>query len=454
MSHQTSLLFNLGLLVVVITLLVNTYLLIGPARDHGAPGWVLALIGGILAITIGGLGFKTRFAWILAHVLGGAFLLTAWLFLINAARANAIATTVLTVVLYVTLNLPAIRARFAIEHANRIVLGILISILFMYLAFRGTPMGQIWQAMLKVNYLWLIPAVLVYIVGIWVRAMRWQYILKPVKHCPIKSLFPIYIISYMANNILPLRMGDLYRAYIAGRKEGVSKTAALTTVAVERVFDGLTMLLFLVIGSLFFPFSEDIKIVIRYGAYGFVGMLVLCYLALWKRALAEKTFSWFVVKLPERFHAGLQKVFNSVFDGLAVLKGPRDLFMVTVLSIITWLIEASMFDLVLRGFSLNLPFHASLSTLAVVNLGIIIPAGPGYFGPFEYFCSLVLGPRGYGAVAQYGITEEISKAYALVLHVIGQWLPSTLLGLYYMWREHIAFKEVESTTPQPSNLKD
>ena len=92
-----------------------------------------------------------------------------------------------------------------------------------------------------------------------------------------------------------------------------------------------------------------------------------------------------------------------------------------------------MFHLVLLAFGQNQPLYVAFATMAVVNLGIIIPAGSGYVGTFEAFCALILGA--------YGVEPELAEAYALVVHA-AQWVPSTLLGLVFMWTEHISFGEV------------
>lgn len=329
----------------------------------------------------------------------------------------------------------------------RFILGLLVSFICLYAVFRGTDFDKIWTAIISIKVVWLFPACIIYFLGIWVRALRWGYILKPIRRCPISKLFPVYLISYMANNILPLRAGDFYRAYITGRKESVSKAAVLTTVGVERIFDGLTMLAFLVIVSLFFPFQDSVQKWIRPTAYLFLGMMVFCYLLIWKRAWALKLVTWFCRYLPERFRERVQMVSVSLLDGLQVLTGPRDMLVISVLSLLTWLIETVMYYFVGLGFGINIPYHGWISALALVNLAIIIPAAPGYFGPFEFACDLIL--------RTYGVGESIRKGYALVLHA-AQWFPSTLLGLVYVWKEQISLgrirtePEVEAVSQDPA----
>jgi glycosyltransferase 2 family protein len=124
-------------------------------------------------------------------------------------------------------------------------LGIGISLVFLFIAFRGQDLGEVRDALGEVNYWYLLPALALYFLGVWIRALRWSALLRPVIVVRPRETFPIVIVGYMANNVLPLRTGELVRAYVLGRRFGVRKTTSLATIAIERLFDGLTMLAFM-----------------------------------------------------------------------------------------------------------------------------------------------------------------------------------------------------------------
>jgi glycosyltransferase 2 family protein len=293
----------------------------------------------------------------------------------------------------------------------------------------------------RIKYQWVILAIIVYFAGIWVRTARWRILLNPLKKCATSRLFPVYIISYMANNILPLRIGDIYRAYIVGKRESISKGASLVTIGVERIFDGLTMLLYLVIAFMFFPVSDDmVKSAITVSAWVFLGAIFVCYLIIGNKRVAFSIFQYVKKFTPVRLHHRADEIFENFFKGLGSLKGIGPILSVIVLSMATWFIEALGYHLVLTAFGFWGHFHVAIATMALVNLLIIVPSAPGYFGPFELACVIILGKSGYGALTHF--TMETSAAFALVLHVVVQWIPSTLLGLIYMWSEHITFKEI------------
>jgi uncharacterized protein (TIRG00374 family) len=123
-------------------------------------------------------------------------------------------------------------------------LGVLISAILMYLALRGLHIADMWQALTAAKYWWLLPGVSVYFFGVWGRAWRWHYLLRPVKPVSTREMFPIVAIGYMGNNIYPARAGELLRAIVLKRRQEVPISASLATIIVERVYDGVIMLAF------------------------------------------------------------------------------------------------------------------------------------------------------------------------------------------------------------------
>lgn len=324
----------------------------------------------------------------------------------------------------------------------RMAIGIIVSVFFLWLVFREIDVQLVIKEVRSINSSWLIPAILVYFFGVWVRTARWRILMRPITHQKTSRLFPIYVISYMANNILPMRIGDIYRAYIVGRKETVSKSATLVTIGVERIFDGLTMLMLLFISILFFPIENKIvRQAATFGSIIFILAICTCYIVI----LKKKWMEWIYARLTRntRFKNStkLREIYDNLLHGLDSLKEGGDILQVSILSIGTWLIEATSYYLTLNAFGFFGSFLVAIATMALVNLVIIIPSGPGYFGLFEAAC-LILGPAGYADLT--GFTENVATAYALILHVVVQWVPSTLLGLVFMWNEHISFKEIEA----------
>ena len=194
---------------------------------------------------------------------------------------------------------------------------------------------------------------------------------------------------------------------------------------------------------MFFPVQNPmIKKALQMSAAVFLIAIVVCYIIVLNRKLTEWILDLLIQWIPCRWQNRFRYLFDNIFQGLNILTGMRDMFNVIILSFTTWLIESISYLLILWGFGFWGPIHVAISTMALVNLMIIIPSAPGYFGPFEFACVMILGKTGYGAITYF--TKEMATAYSLVLHVIVQWIPSTLLGLLFMWKEHITFKEVRT----------
>ncbi|MFQ5754081.1 MAG: lysylphosphatidylglycerol synthase transmembrane domain-containing protein, partial [bacterium] len=142
---------------------------------------------------------------------------------------------------------------------RKVIIGIAISAIFFYLAFREVNLQEMLTALKNANYIWLLPAFAFMLFSHWVRAVRWRYFLEPIQDVKIHPLFSALIIGYAANNIFPLRLGEFLRAVAIGKTQQISKSSAFATVIVERLIDLLSLLVLLSTTVLFFPLPEVIK---------------------------------------------------------------------------------------------------------------------------------------------------------------------------------------------------
>ena len=318
-------------------------------------------------------------------------------------------------------------------------LGVLISVLFIWLSVRGLKLNEFWGAVKQANYFWLLPGIGVYFIGVWVRAWRWHYLLKPMKEIPTKTMFPITTIGYMGNNIYPARAGEVLRAVILKRKEGVSISASLATIIVERIFDGVVMLSFVFVnlseltkltGSS--GFVGNIQQVALIGTGVFLGALVVFLVAAMFPQLTMKIGVWFIRFLPERFRERIASLMTKFLDGLASLRSPLNVLMVFFTSVIIWLLETGKYWFVMHAFNFSVSFFALMLMNGIVNLATTIPSAPGYIGTFD--------APGIAVLTAYGVNQATAAGYTLTLHV-ALWLPITALGAYYLAREGIKWND-------------
>lgn len=313
-------------------------------------------------------------------------------------------------------------------------LGLVVSLFFLYWAFQQTnDLRSVARALARADYLYVVPALVAYFLGVAVRAVRWRLLLQPLKQLAARRLFPIVVIGYMANDVLPVRMGELVRAYVLGRAEGISKSASLATIFIERVLDGLTMLLFIAAVALFVPLDAGLANVVRIAAGLLVALLLLTLVIAARRPWALRLVSLLVSLAPVRARPKLAAVAARFLAGLGVLQSPRAMLSALALSLLAWLCEATMYYLLSFGFALGLGFHGLLLTTAVVNLGTMVPSSPGYVGTFEALAVFTL--------QRFAVAGDLALSYTVALHA-ALLVPVTLLGFYYMWRWHVSFQRL------------
>lgn len=311
----------------------------------------------------------------------------------------------------------------------QLVLGVLVSALFLWLALRGLNLRKVWVDIQEANYLWILPGIVVYFLAVWARTWRWDYMLRPLKPVSLLRLFPVVVIGYMGNNVYPARAGEVLRSFVLREREAIPMSASLATVVVERVFDGLVMLVFVFVALPFAPLpgdSEGVRLIVIFASIAFFLALLLFFaLAAFPErfyALAE-TISHKL--LPHRFYSPLLGFLKRFLDGLESLRSFRSVIMIFFTSIVIWLLETVKYWFVMQAFDFQVTFFALMLMNGVVNLATTLPAAPGYVGTFD-------GP-GIAVLVLYGVPQEIATAYTLVLHA-ALWLPITLLGAWYMFQ--------------------
>lgn len=323
----------------------------------------------------------------------------------------------------------------------RFWIGIAISLVCLYFAFQGIRLDQVADAVRGMDAIWLIPAIALFAVSYSARVFRWQLLFSP-QRLRRSNVFHALNIGYFLSNLLPARLGDFIRAYLIGDLEHVSKARALSTVVVERLADGLTVVLLLALTALFVP---NIPGEARQGAVGvaiagvggLVFLLVLSYqkergLALLKRLASPISFL--------RSDRIWQPV-EALVDGFAVLRSPRPLMGVGLWSLFAWLLGGIMFWVVMQAMHLNLPVPAAYLVMTVTSLVVVVPSSPGYIGVFHAAAVLTL-------TSVYGIAKSDALSYAVVMHAFSYvWL--IVLGVYSIWHEGLSYDRLQMIRSEP-----
>jgi uncharacterized membrane protein YbhN (UPF0104 family) len=217
----------------------------------------------------------------------------------------------------------------------------------------------------------------------------------------------------------------------------VRKTFALASVVVERVFDGLTLLALLAIVSVAIQLPDKGREVELFAAAVFIGATVGLIVLLWKPGVVRIPLKRIVEVFHGGFAAWVEERFEAFVDGLAPLRRPPILGQAAALSVGIWFLEGGSYFLLSRGLNLGIPSNLELPglglALVMINLGIMIPSGPGYVGTQEFF--------GTAALGVVGANFEAALVLVVVSHAV-QYALVTGLGLVFFAREQLSPRDL------------
>jgi glycosyltransferase 2 family protein len=243
-------------------------------------------------------------------------------------------------------------------------------------------------------------------------------------------------VCYMGNNVYPLRAGEVLRVFLLRQDYQVPIVRSSTVTVVERVFDGIVMLTFILVGIISNQVqNEQILRIAQFASPFFVlGLVVFFGFALFP-APAEALIQRIAGILPERLQKIVLHLSHEVLSGLASLKSPVQLFGAVFASYMSWMVEALVYWVVMSAFGFDLPYTVALLVVGTVNLAGLIPASPGQIGVYEFFVGLVL--------SLFAIEESRALAYAIVVHIT-IWLPVTVVGFVVLARRGLSVNQIRS----------
>lgn len=318
---------------------------------------------------------------------------------------------------------------------KKFLIGLLVSLIFLYLAFRKVDFPQLWDALKGANYWYILPNIVLGLLSMWMRAYRWKFMVNPIKKVGLGSLFSSVMIGFMANNVLPARLGEFVRAYSLGTKEKISKSATFATIVIERIFDGFSILFILWLSLLLSPFPDWVKKASN--LFLLMNLITLAFLVFIevKREITLKFFNLIFRFLPASLSSKAGEILEKFIGGLKVFRNIPSLIWILAWSILIWVIVGISNYFIFLAFDLHPTIFASFILLGIVCLGVLLPSSPGYVGTFHYAC--------VASFVVLKLNENISGPFSIVLHA-SQYFPVTLLGLYYLKKEHLSLKTLES----------
>ena len=334
------------------------------------------------------------------------------------------------------------------KHSGKALFGVAVTLFLLWWVLADVPFGEVLANIRQGNFLLLLASVSVATFGFFIRALRWKILLTPVReNTALRSRFAAVSIGFMANNILPARMGEFARAYAFSRLEPVTASAAFGTLVVERFMDGVILLLFLVVPVLTPGFPAADALTQGSGLVMFRGAIALVFLvlaALMLMALLPTLFLTLAQRmgrlLPSAVAVRLLAALRALLQSMAIMRNPRLLALGFAWSLFFWTWHGVSFWLGMLAFGIDTGFMSAIFTEAVVGFGVAIPSAPGFFGTFHWSANFAL-------TTVYGVEETKSLAFAFAYH-FGGWIPITLIGLGYAWSLGLSLGDVSHADEQ------
>ena len=290
-----------------------------------------------------------------------------------------------------------------------IVLGLLVSAGFLYLAFRNVPLADLAAALGRLHVGWLLVTVVISALIMVFRTWRWQLELRPLERIPFGRLWVVTAVAYLAINLIPARLGEVVRPWLLSRRSSVSFSNVVGNLVVEKTMDAVVTLLYILVGLVTIEnLPEWVRTGARVPAVGAAVLVVLVLLLYWRgEAFVDRTVLRF---LPERFGEGVKRVTGAIVAGMRVLPNPRLVLAVFLVSLVLWFLPILSSYVMTRAFAFDVPFGAAVVVFIFIGFGTALPNVPGMIGPYQYACILALG--------LFGVPQADALAYGLVLNAV------------------------------------
>ena len=325
----------------------------------------------------------------------------------------------------------------------RSAIGIALSAVLLWWTLRDVSLAVVWSELSQSSVPLFLASAACATLIFPLRARRWRTILQPVApDQPFGALWRSTAIGMMANNVLPARAGEIARAYALTKQTGVPFAVSIASLAVDRLFDMLVLLLLASAAFVDPAFPHEARIAgqsIGHIAQGSVVFVLLLFVALYSLVYFPtqlvRAFELFARRISPTLEERGKSVLIGFSEGLSVLRSPRRFCAVLAWTIAHWLLNAFAFWLGFKAVGISLPFSASLFLQTLIAIGVALPSAPGFFGFFEKLATVGLGV--------YGVGADRATSWAIGFHIL-TFIPITLIGLWYFARLGLHLKEINT----------
>lgn len=312
------------------------------------------------------------------------------------------------------------------------MLYLLIMTGFLYLILRKLSIHNLASVLKRASFAFLIPAILVYLSGFYLRALKWRVILKNLKETRPASLLKYLWIGCSGNALLPARMGEILRAWIAGREESLSSISLFSTILIERFLEVMSLMILFFLSVTWLSLKsmyQAATIIMIASSMGFIFLTATCYMSDRIIRLAQRLIPW------EKPRNTLIGYFEKFVIGIRILRNPLKIIWVIFLGVGVYIIEGLAYWGVARAFHIDVSVIQVLFLVSFIFIGLTIPSIVGNIGPLQYFCILGL--------SFFQVDKGTALIYSVFLNLM-MYVPA-VIGIAYLYKFGISFKELRAS---------
>jgi uncharacterized protein (TIRG00374 family) len=332
--------------------------------------------------------------------------------------------------------------------AIKFIAGIFIGAIFLYFSFRNVNINEMVNSLSKANYWYILLSIFILMFSHYLRALRWQLFLAPIKTINSRSLFSALVIGYAANTFVPAHLGDFLRAFVLGKRHNIFASKTFASIVLERIVDILSLILVMFLVILVHPFPNW---VVQSGLIMLAGSICLFITLIILKLSETKTTRLIHIlfkPLPEKIGNKINSLILHFLSGVMPLKSFWHYFYVAIFSVAIWFCYALVYYFCLQAFSLeeiyNLAWYVGLVVLVITTISIVVPTSPGYVGTYHYLCQISL--------VMFGVSATDALSYASIAHAISI-LPVTLVGLIMANYEGVAIYRTASESKRLRSMR-
>ena len=327
----------------------------------------------------------------------------------------------------------------ALKHWIIGLLGAVISLLAVWFFYTQVDSTQLITALRTANYVFVAPCLVFLLLGLVARALRWRVLLDG--GLPVMRAFSIMNVAYLVNSLLPMRIGEVARAYLASRAEPpVPMMKSASTIITERLLDLMAVIIMALFSLTVAPLPAQIQTTAKVlGPLALIGFGVLVLLAV-RRAFTERLLAALVERFPVLGRLNIEPLAAHFLDGLAPLVQPRKLVGAVGLTALGWALSAVAGYILMFAFYDQASWATTFLYIAAAAFAIAVPAVPGNVGPYEAAILVALNATGYVAYTE-GYLDGAALSFAVMVHAVNL-LVHVGTGLVGFLQEGVTFQQL------------